>query len=192
MKTTMITVHHRFYCSDIVRDVKTQNPKLGAVITWADANPQVWKIVSTSKSKAFGLGSCSYIGWAQRSMEPNALLERVRHLKELVDRPGQWGYANSIHAWAAQFTLNHFHLRGFTGGFFQQHDANYPRSCMTLDFTPETFEEVLAKFCLWMDRYFDTRRITLNGRTVLQTSNGKSVLDADARLILLPGGTCHG
>lgn len=175
MKTTETIMRRQLYCSDVLTDVRTDNPKLGGVITWADAHPQVWKIVSTRKSKAFGLGSCTYIGWAQRSMEPNAILERVRHLKELADRPGRWGYANSIHAWAAQFTLNHFYHIGFTGGFFQQHDANYPRSCMTLDFTPETFEEVLAKFCLWMDRYFDTRRVTLNGRTVLHIAEQKPI-----------------
>lgn len=191
MKTTENIVRRQFYCSDVLADVKTDNPKLGAVITWADANPHVWKIVSTRRSKAFGLGSCTYIGWAQRSMDTHAILERVRHLKEFVDRPGRWGYANSIHAWSAHFTLNHFHQKGFTGGFFQQHDDNYPRSCMTLDFTPETFDGVLEKFMLWMDRYFDTRRITLNGRTVLQVTDEKSVPDVDARL-LLPGGTCHG
>jgi len=173
MKTTELTVRHRFHRSDVLPEVKTEHPKLAKVIAWADEHPQVWKIVTGTKSKAFGLGSCVYIGWAQRSMDSEAILERVRHIKELVDDPGRWGYCNSMFAWRAKFTLDHFQDKGFTGGFFQQRDANYPRSCITLDYTPETFDEVLETFCRWMDGYYDTRRITLDGRTVRYIEEGR-------------------
>lgn len=175
MKTIELTIRKNIHRSDILTEVKTEHPKLAKVIAWADEHPQVWKIVTGTKSKAFGLGSCVYIGWAQRSMDCDAIIERARHIKELVADPGRWGYCNSMFAWRAKFTLDHFHDKGFTGGFFQQHDANYPRSCLTLDYTPETFEVVLDKFCIWMDRYHDTQRITVNGRCVRFFQEGRLV-----------------
>jgi len=110
------------------------------------------------------IGSCEYIGWAQRGKEPDAVLERVRHIHGRITRSPL--RPECIFQWRAQFTLAHFRDKGFTGGFFQQWDANFPRSCLTLDFTPETLEEVINRFCGWMDRCHRTARITLDGETV--------------------------
>ena len=160
------------YESEKFPSVTATNPRLAPAIAWADKYPVVWEIVTNKRSKAFGLGSCEYIGCAQKSNEPGAVLERVRHLHDIVTgmRPGNDPV--SIFVWRARFTIRHYRDKGFTGGFFQQHDAKYPRSCLTLDYTPETHREVLDKFCDWMDKYHDTRRITIDGTTV-RTYAGK-------------------
>ena len=170
MKTHQCTMTYRIFQSDIQPEVATTDPRLAHVLAWADANPVVWDIVTKTRSKAFGLGSCVYIGWAQRSQSPDAILERVRTFKELVEGGEQPGGVcepdESIFVWRARFTLEHYRDKGFTGGLFQQHDANYPRSCLVLDYTPETLEEVLERFCAWMDRFYETKRITIDGKTV--------------------------
>ncbi len=166
MKTFDQVVSLRIYESEVRYDVRTADPALARVIAWADKRPTVWRIVTGHHSKAFGLGSCEYIGWAQNSTAPEAILERARHFMDLVENPGKWSHANSIFNWRAKFTLDHYLDQGFTGGFFQQHDAIYPRSCLTLDYTPETLEAVVDRFCQWMDPYYDTVRVTVDERTV--------------------------
>ena len=166
MKTHEETITRRTFRSEVMPEVQTATPSLAPAIAWADAHPTVWKIVTGRRSKAFGLGSSVYIGWAQRSKAPGAVLERVRHLHEVVQCTRPYYTPDSIFVWRIRFTLDHFQDKGFTGGFFQQHDSRYPRSCMMLDYTPETFEQVLDKFCQWMDRHYDTKRITVDGKTV--------------------------
>jgi hypothetical protein len=170
MQTEEHTTTYRTFRSDVRADIVTTDPRLAQVIAWADENPVVWDIVTKTRSKAFGVGSCVYIGWAQRSTAPEAVLERLWHVKELVDGGDSWMRIRegegSIFVWRARFTLEHYRDKGFRGGFFQQHDANYPRSCLTLDYTPETLEEVLDRFCAWMASSYDTRRITVDGETV--------------------------
>ena len=160
---TTTTVVHR---SEALPEVRTTFPALAPSIAWADQHPVVWQVVTGRKSKAFGLGSCVYIGWAQQSMGPDALLERARHMYELVECRQPYYTPDSIFVWRARFTMEHYQEQGFKGGFFQQHDAQYPRSCLTLDYTPETFEQVLDRFCAWMDRHYDTCRITVDGKSV--------------------------
>jgi hypothetical protein len=166
MNTTEQVTHSTIYRSDVRPTVETSQESLGKVIAWADQHPHVWDIVTHTRSRAFGLGSCEYIGWAQRSMRPNGVLERARHLMELVDNPGRWGHTHSIFLWRAKFTFDHYQDKRFLGGFFQQHDGRFPRSCLSLDFTPETFEQVLDRFCQWIDPYYQTVCVTLDGRTV--------------------------
>ena len=95
-------------------------------------------------------------------MEPDAILERVWHVHELGEGKSPYHDRDSIFVWRAKFTLEHYQDKKFTGGFFQQHDAKYPRSCLTLDYTPETLEEVLGRFCAWMDRGYETDHVTIN------------------------------
>jgi hypothetical protein len=166
MKTVAETRTNIIYQSEVLNNVRTTDPSFAQAIEWADNNPVVWRIVTGSKSKAFGLGSCEYIGWAQRSMEPEAILERARHLSELAENRSPFHNRDSIFVWRAQFTIEHFQDKGFTGGFFQQHDAKYPRSCLTLDYTPATLQEVLDRFCAWMDRGHDSNYVTVNKMTV--------------------------
>jgi len=166
MKTMQQVITQQVFRSEVMPEVQTTVPALSGPIAWADAHPVVWKVVTGRRSKAFGLGSCVYIGWAQRSNTPDAVLERVRHIHEVLERTRPYYTPDSIFVWRAKFTLDHFQDKGFTGGFFQQHDARYPRSCMTLDYTPETFEEVLDRFCAWMDKFYKTVRITVDSKTV--------------------------
>ena len=165
MKTVAETITNTIYQSEVLQNVRTINPSFAHAIEWADNHPVIWRIVTGSKSKAFGLGSCEYIGWAQRSMETDAILERARHLTELAEGKSPYHNPDSIFVWRAKFTIEHFQDKGFTGGFFQEHDLKYPRSCLTLDYTPSTLEEVLDRFCAWMDRCHDTDRVTINKMT---------------------------
>jgi len=170
MKTQQYTITCWTFRSDVRPEIATTDPRLAQVIAWADANPVVWDIVTKTRSKAFGIGSCVYIGWAQRRNVPEAVLERLRHFKELADGGDQWMRSregdDSIFVWRARFTLEHYRDKGFRGGFFQQHDGQYPRSCLMLDYTPETLEEVLDRLCRWMDRSYETKRVTVDGETV--------------------------
>jgi hypothetical protein len=179
MKTVTETTTNIIYQSECLPDAHTINPMFARTIAWADDHPIVWRIVTGRKSKAFGLGSCVYIGWAQRSMQSDALLERARHFHELVSGKSPYHASDSIFVWRAKFTLEHYQDKKFTGGFFQQHDAKYPRSCLTLDYTPPTMQEVLDSFCAWMDRAYDTDHVTINKMTV-RTFGGKENADVQA------------
>ena len=172
MKTVTETITNIVYQSEFLPNVRTINPSFARTIAWADDHPVVWRIVTERRSKAFGLGSCEYIGWAQKSKEPDAVLERVRHMCELGEGKSPYHDSNSIFVWRARFTIEHYQDKRFTGGFFQQHDAKYPRSCLTLDYTPATLQEVLDQFCAWMDRCYDTNHVFIN-KMFVRTFPGK-------------------
>jgi len=166
MKTIEKTTTTVLHVSEVMPEVRTEIAALSPVIKWADENPIVWKIVTGHRSKAFGIGSCVYIGWAQQNKGADAILERARQMYELIECGQPYYTPESIFVWRASFTLDHYQDKHFTGGFVQQHDAKYPRSCLTLDYTPETLQEVLDKFCAWIDRHYDTHHITLDNQTV--------------------------
>lgn len=158
--------------SEVRPDVRTSERALADVIAWADDHPHAWDIVTQTKSKALGVGSCDYIGWAQRGLSPEAILERVRHLHGLITgRDAMWGPA-SIFAWRARFTLDHYLDAGFTGGFFRQHDGTFERLCMTLDYTPDTLEEVVSRFAQWCGLDYRTAYVTLNSEIVRLVEGG--------------------
>ncbi len=183
MKTVTETITNIVYQSEFLPNVRSINPAFARIIAWADDHPVVWRVVTERRSKAFGLGSCEYIGWAQKSKEPDAILERVWHMHELGEGKSPYHDRDSIFVWRAKFTLEHYQDKKFTGGFFQQHDAKYPRSCLTLDYTPETFSEVLDRFCAWMDRAYDTDHVTINKMTV-RTFPGKEAMPCPTTLAL--------
>ena len=150
------------WTSDVRPELHTTEPMLAEVIAWADAHPCAWDIVTHAKSKAFGLGSCEYIGWAQRGMAPEAILERASHLHGLATGRDAFQGPASIFAWKARFTLEHYREPGFTGGLFRQHDGQFHRLCMTLDYTPETLGDVVSRFIDWCGRDYRTEYVTLN------------------------------
>jgi len=154
------------WTSDVRPELHTTEPALADVIAWADAHPCAWDVVTHAKSKAFGLGSCEYIGWAQRRKDPEAVLERARHLHGLAT--GQDGFQSpaSIFAWRARFTLERYREAGFTGGLLHQHDGRHFRLCMTMDYTPETLDGVVDRFVEWCRRDYRTEYITLDCRVV--------------------------
>ena len=171
MKKEIVTTTKTFYTSDHMPDIRTSSKATKEVIEWADANPFVWHIVTHNKSKAFGRDSCFYIGWAQKSMAPEAILERII---AFYDEIHARDYRNSqIWSWRARFTFSHYEDKGFTGGFFQQWDGKYPRNCLTLDYTPETLESVIDKFVEWAGSLDQTRRITIDSRTVREFGGKK-------------------
>ena len=183
MKTVTETITNIIYQSDFMQDVRTINPMFARTIAWADDHPVVWRIVTERRSKAFGLGSCVYIGWAQKSKAPEAVLERIWHMCELWEGKCPYHHPDSIFVWRAKFTIEHYQDKKFTGGFFQQHDAKYPRSCLTLDYTPETLQEVLDRFCAWMDRAYDTDHVAIN-KMVVRTFPEKEAMPCQATLAL--------
>jgi len=149
------------YYSEIRPYTYTDDPEVADVIAWADVNRVAWDIVTQDKSKVFGRGSCEYIGWAQKSMETYAVLQRLVHFHDVLFQP-----QNDIFKWRAQFTLDHYRDKGFTGGFFQQHDEKFPRACLSLDYTPELKEVVIDTFSAWCKNCYATVRITIDGQTV--------------------------
>jgi hypothetical protein len=148
------------YTSDTHPEITSTNDRDAEVIRYLDNNPVVYEIVTKTRSKVFGKNSCDYIGWAQGNNSIPAILERIRHFKSRIDNN------NGIFDWRARFTLEHYRDKGFTGGLFQQWDAKYPRDCMTLDYTPETLEEVVKMFVAWMSSFYDTQRITIDGKEI--------------------------
>jgi len=175
MKQENITSNVTIWRSEVRPDVSIDDPEIAKSIAWADANPRVWKIVTGTKSKAFGRTSCVYIGWAQKSMAPEAILERLAHFHRLVTGTEPHLSANHIMCWRARFTFEHYRDADFTGGFFQQHDGKFPRHCLSLDYTPDTLVEVIDRFIAWCGRDYETARVTVDGKVVREG-----------------GGQCHG
>ncbi len=168
MRTETIHNTTTVYRSTKRPDVVTDARDLAQAIAWADANPHAWDIVSHKRSKAFGLGSCVYIGWAQRSMAPEAIIERIAHLHRLVTGTEPHLSREHFFCWRARYTFEHYRDKGFTGGFFQQHDERHPRLCMTLDYTPDSLPEVIDRFLLWCGTLHHTDRVTVGGAIVRQ------------------------
>lgn len=168
MKSETIHKTTTIYRSEQRPEVCTDDQGSADAIAWADQHPHAWKVVTGTKSKAFGRSSCVYIGWAQKSMAPEAILERLEHFHRLATGTEPHLTANHIMCWRARFTFEHYRDAGFTGGFFQQHDATYPRLCLSLDYTPDTLEEVIDRFLQWCQHDYQTARVTVDGKVVRQ------------------------
>lgn len=152
-----------FYRSSIMSAVETTEACLGETIAWADANPVVWKIIAGGKSRAFGTPSNFYLGGRKGMLSPDAILFRVQCFKRECERPEE-----DFHGWKARFTLAHHGDKGFTGGFFQQWDAEYSRGCAECDYTPETRDSVIDRFLAWCDVgfKFETRGVSVDKKSV--------------------------
>jgi hypothetical protein len=185
VRTTTRVVEVRTFASEVRPDVTSEREVDGEVIAWADAHPQAYKIVTSSKSKAFGLGSTSYLGCDQRGDSPEVIVARLARLRTYAEGQdgASGGGVSDVFTWSARFTLERFGDRGFTGGFLQEHCVHtdgreYPRHCLTLDHTPETLQEVIDRFVAWADagpsRYPGRRRVTLDGALV-RTFGGQGV-----------------
>jgi len=149
-------------------EVSSELLNMAGVIRWADAVPQVWDIVTRKgrgRSVAWGPRSSHYIGWAQHSKAPDAILERLRHLKKLMEGSG-------FFAESARFTINFFGSSGFTGGFFQEFDERFSRGCVHLDFTPETKQAVIKGFLDWCGTSYRTQRLEIDGVVVWTKAKG--------------------
>ena len=131
------------------------------IIEWLDRNPVAFEIVTKTRSKAFGRKSCIYIGWTQNNNSVGAVIERLRTLKGESEGI-RFSPPGTIFQHRAQFTLKHYTDKGFTGGLFQQWDESYPRDCLTLDYTPELLDEVIAEFEKWISNSYATKKITVS------------------------------
>jgi hypothetical protein len=131
----------------VVADEKWDLP----VLRWADAHPVVYDVVEPgSRSRAYGFGACSHIGWAQRGQDPAATFERVRTVYDDLHDPIK---GRGIFQWRAQFTLAHFGERGFAGGTFCTLTARGAHGdVLTMDYTPELLDDVALRFAAWADR----------------------------------------
>lgn len=180
MKVTERTFVVRTFTSTVRPDISSEDERDEAIIAWADENPHVWRIVTTSKSKVFGVGSSEYLGCYQRGKDPGSILGRLRGLKSALEDTES---RSEFFRWRAGFTFEHFKDKGFTGGRFQlyalyTHEGEtkeYPRDCVDLDYTPETLEGVIDHFLAWVDPLHmrSATRVTLDGKTVKEFSSGE-------------------
>jgi len=168
MKANIVEATHTEYQSEEYPEIAGTSDLARTAIEFLDANPQVMDIVTGDKSKAFGIGSCVYIGWAQRSEAVAAIVERIATLENLASGQSAGNWIGTIWNFRALYTLEYYGADGFTGGFFQQHDKRFPRSCLSMDYTPAGLPAVVKKFARWCDNAFTTERITIDGEDVAE------------------------
>lgn len=170
MKTITKTHTTTWYRSEVRPEIETEDPYLSRAIEWADDHPITYEIVRTRKSRVYGMYSDEHVGWSRGVASTNEVIERISTVMRHMQQP-----EDSFMRWRANFVLEHYGQRGYTGGFFQQHaiyidGEEYPRHCMTLDYTPELLEQVIDRFIEWTDEwpnvYSGTTRITLNSKNV--------------------------
>lgn len=164
MKTESIQIQKTIYRSEKFPEVYGESLRNKEVIEFLDEHPVVYDIVTKTKSKAFGRKSSVYLSWAQNNNSPEAILHKISVFKSRLKEPTLFFFA-----WSANFTFDHYRDKHFKGGFFQQWDKKYPRNCLTLDFTPETLNEVIEKFRDWCGNMYQTKKITVDKLEVWTT-----------------------
>ena len=149
------------YVSDVDATIFSEHEMDAPIITWADAHPVVWKIVTGNKSAPFGRSSSTYQGWG-RTQTTEGTIYRASVIKNTLERP------DTLFGWSAQFTIDHYSKNGFRGGFFHQFDGEHDRGCAQLDYTPDTLDEVIKHFLAWCDTIckFPTREVRLDDKTI--------------------------
>jgi len=154
------------YQSEHFPEVYSEQECEAEIIAFIDAHPSVYRMVTESKSEVWKWDSSEYYGY-QRSQTVQAALSRVGHFKNVYEKSGS---PENIWRWRAHFSYTHYSDKGFTGGFFQQHDEKYPRGGLSFDYTPETFRAVLARFVEWCETgslRFPTHRVTVKRRKAI-------------------------
>jgi hypothetical protein len=179
------TTTRTLYYSAIDSEIVTDDPRLGEVIDWADANPVVWKIVQSTRSKVFG-----------KSAYPNGsdTLGRAAYFKAQLEPhfdPPAFQTPATFWMWRARFTLEHYEDKNFRSGFFQQWDGTYDRGCAYLDYTPDTLDEVVQAFADWCGGKkgifgYETKEIRLDGKTVAKQVGERLLPENTMRKVLLP------
>jgi hypothetical protein len=169
VKSTAAQITVTTFASEIHPEVTSEHLEDGELLAWADAHPTAWKIVTGHKSAPFGKKSCTYIGWAQGSDAPSAIIERLRTFRsEGRGREGSHP-GSSIFEWRARYTMKHFEDKGFKGGHFRQWDGEYERHSLSLDYTPKTLDEVVDAFVKWCVNgpcRYEMREVRLDGKCV--------------------------
>lgn len=187
MKKTERTVVIETFASELMPEITSERPGDAEIITWGDANPAAWKIVATNKSKAFGASSSAYLGCYQGCKASGSVIARLAHFRSLVlgldplYPVREEGGEDNIWWWRARFTLAHFGRKDFKSGTFRQHATwsdgkSYARHTLDLDYTDGTLEEVIDRFCRWMNSnvvYENTTHVELDGRVVRRFEKAK-------------------
>jgi hypothetical protein len=168
------------YVSDVVPEVVGVGDVAASTIAWADANPVVWKIVTGTRSKAFGNNSSTYAGY-ERGDSPTAVLARASYLKDVTSETDttelhetlgtlqRRRVVPNIFVWRVRFTIEHYNDKGFKGGLFQQFDGTYDRGSMYLDYTPKTLDTVVNHFLEWCNTgpsRFPTAAVKLDTKVI--------------------------
>jgi hypothetical protein len=154
MKTSERIERIKTFQSEAYPDLVSEYEADGPLLEWLDAHPVAYRIVTGSKSKAFGRSSSHYMGGPLgKNPGPAIIISRLGAFWSELQRE-RWPGARTgddFFLWAAHFTLDHYDDKGFTGGFFQQHDGEYWRWCAFLDYTPELRDEVIERFVGWCE-----------------------------------------
>ena len=125
MKITEEKITIKTCASEEHPEIFSSDPRDREIIEWLDENPVAFKIVTGTRSKAFGMSSCVYIGWSQRNNSVGAIIEKLKTLKREISGQGCFPegppmMGGTIFQYRAKFTFEHYEDKGFTGGFFQQ------------------------------------------------------------------------
>lgn len=167
-----------WFMSEVMPGVGTQNSDWAKAIKWADEEqPVIYKILAENRSKVLGGGSNFFLGGQKsvvrvrdaqgnkcRDIDFAAVLSRLCQVyNTLTDPIRQICEAPfDIFRWRIEFTLAHYHHKGFCGGCFQQYDEKYLRNSLELDYTQETLPLVIQRFRDWAERSHKTNYIMLD------------------------------
>jgi hypothetical protein len=126
------------YISEVMPQVRTGRPREGAVLNAADRQPVLYRIVTSRRSRAWGIRG----HYAERGVTDAAAV--LGRLSTLLDATGR----TDILGESARFTTEHYDAAGFTGGEFTLH-GKHPLCTLVLDYTPQTVNEVIESFLRW-------------------------------------------
>ncbi len=174
MKTRTETVVKTYYVAEAWPGIETETESYAPVIAGAYQNPYAWVIVADGRSIAWGMGANAYLGTCRDSSQPWAILMRLELFARWCREPGfkergPNGVGGSIQAENARFALANYGCKNYGGGLFKQHDGQYDRACLYLDYTPETLETWIDRFVEWAEHgpvKHVTDSVFLNGQVV--------------------------
>lgn len=162
------------YQSEVCDQARTNSEALAPLIAWADANPIVYRIVTETRSKAFGRGASLYLA-CDHGMDSSSILGRLKTFKRELDRVLSRDELNRVsgrddslnfHQWLATFTFEHYDDPGFRSGYMQQWDGTYDRGCAYVDYIPSALPMIINRFRAWCGSTFETRAVRLDGEDV--------------------------
>ena len=161
------------FASSLHPEITSTRESDAEIIAWGDAHPNAWKLVTSKKSKVFGVNGDDYIACGRGESPANAIyrLAHVRNYYEFGNAsPQHLGNGppsdENIFYWRARFAVDHYGEKGYRSGFFQQHDGQYSRGCIALDFTPSFCAEAIERFVRWCGDTFPTVAVTIDGTIV--------------------------
>jgi len=147
--------------------VSTRDRRWAKVIAWADRHPQVWHLLVSRRSKAFGADSTVYPGWSRQNDSPEAVLERAKVFYALVTGDGATERTCPMLAWAARFTFDHFYDRDFESGRIRIHTDSTPEGFFSIDHTSAAIGMVVAQARGYLAQNANFNEVTLDGKATV-------------------------